>query len=229
MASLPAIDVVITASPAVFDIDGSTELSFRLNLTLRHDRPITLYKRETSLFDGKILHAQGLTFTDTKTGQHVPCNTINICYFESEGGISWATRCNYVTLYPGQTHVIETRIIPWDADGREKTSSTNDTSWLRTIRFAGFKDGHTYRVGIANDAVVDKWLEGSIWGILGWQKLGWVPKTVRADIRYTVVESMTFTIKRSDAPEPPRSLVSMVDSLHRASVDQEKAPCFEVV
>ena len=223
MAGLPTIDVVITASPAVFDIDGSTELSIRLNLTLRHDRPITLYKRETRLFDGKILHAQGLTFTDTKTGQHVPRNTINICYFESEGGISWATRCNYVTLYPGQTHVIETRIIPWDADGREKTSSTNDTSCLRWIRFAGFKDGHTYRIGIANDAVVDKWLEGSIWGILGWQKVGWAPKTVRADIRYRVVESTEFTIKRSDAQEPSRSLVSMVDALHPASVDQEKA------
>ncbi|OWY46786.1 hypothetical protein AA0119_g9230 [Alternaria tenuissima] len=214
MASLPAIDVVITASPAVFDIDGSTELSIWLNLTLRHDRPITLYKRETSLFNGKILHAQGLTFNDTKTGQHVPRNTIDICTFQSEGGISWATRCNYITLYPGQTHVIETRIVPWNADGREKTSSTNDTSYLRWIRFAGFKDGHTYRIGIANDAVVDQWLEGSIWGILGWQKLGSAPATVRANVRFTLDKTSTFTIKRADADEPPEDLVAMVRTLH---------------
>jgi hypothetical protein len=68
MTSLPTIDIAITISPGVFGIDGSTNLNIRLSLTLRHDKPIILYKRYTSLFDGKILRASGLTFTDIDTG-----------------------------------------------------------------------------------------------------------------------------------------------------------------
>jgi hypothetical protein len=66
----------------------------------------------------------------------------------------------------------------------------------------------------ANDAVVDQWLEGSIWGILGWQKLGSAPATVRANVRFTLDKTSTFTIKRADADEPPEDLVAMVRTLH---------------
>ncbi|CAG5158524.1 uncharacterized protein ALTATR162_LOCUS5123 [Alternaria atra] len=139
MTILPTIDVAITVSPGVFDIDGSTNLNISLSLTLRHDKPITLYKRYTSLFDGKILRASGFTFTDIDTGQQMPRNRRDMYYLDSEGEISWATRRGYVTLYPGERHVLETGFTSWGAKEREKKCS--NASVLRWVRFAGFKDG----------------------------------------------------------------------------------------
>jgi hypothetical protein len=211
MPILPTIDVSIAASPAVFDIDGFSHLKIRLSLTLRHDRPITLHKRNTSLFDRKIIHDPGLTFTDIETGQQVPRNTIDICYFDNEGEISWATRRGYVTLYPGREHIVEKGFAPWGATEGEKKSSA--ASHLRWIRFAGFKDGQTYRIGISDEAVVGQWLQGTIWEILGWQMLGWVPTTEHANIPYMVVDSSVFTIKRADADVPPETLRSAIERI----------------
>jgi len=201
MASSPAIDVIITSSPDVFDIDGHTDLSIRLSLTLRHDKPITLYKRETSLFDGKILHDGGLTFTDVETGQRVPRSTLNICYFSSES-FSWATRSQYVTLHPGKQHVIHTGFTPLSTSGREKTDPGE--SWVRSLKFAGFKDGQTCRMGISENAFVKDWFEGTVWELLGWQVLGWAPTTVHTRISYRVVESSVVTIKRLEADDDIR-------------------------
>ncbi|KAI4658265.1 uncharacterized protein J4E79_007247 [Alternaria viburni] len=174
MTSSPAIDVAITSSPDVFDIDGHTDLSIRLSLTLRHDKPITLYKRDTSLFDGKILHDGGLTFTDVETGQ----------------------------LVPRKQHVIHTGFTPLSTSGREKTDPRE--SWVRSLKFASFKDGQTYRMGISENALVKDWFDGTVWKLLGWQMLGWTPTTVHTHISYRVVESSVVTIKRLKADDDIR-------------------------
>jgi hypothetical protein len=84
----------------------------------------------------------------------VPRNRRDICYFDSEGEISWATRRGYFTLYPGKRHVVETGFAPWGAKEWEKKCS--NASFLILVRFAGFKDGQTYRIGISDEAVVEE-------------------------------------------------------------------------
>jgi hypothetical protein len=195
MASPPAIDVAVAASPAVFDIDGPTDLNIHLSLTLNHDRPITLSRVYASLFDGKILHHPGLTFTNVETGQCVPRNRLDICYFASTR-LSWTTRRSYVTLYPGKQHVIHTSFAPRRAGRRD---GKHPAAWfVESLRFDGFKDGQTYHIGISEEALVRNWFKGTFWEMLAWQTLGWAPRTMCTNIRYKVVESSAFTIKRPE-------------------------------
>ena len=67
---------------------------------------------------------------------------------------------------------------------------------MRSLKFAGFKDGQKCRIGITENASVRDWFKGTVWEILGWQMLGWAPTTVHTHISYRVVESSVFTIKR---------------------------------
>jgi hypothetical protein len=69
---------------------------------------------------------------------------------------------------------------------------------VESLRFDGFKDGQTYRIGISEEALVRDWFKGTFWEMLAWQTLGWAPRTMCTNIRYKVVESSAFTIKRPE-------------------------------
>jgi hypothetical protein len=204
MSSHPSIAVQITASSTIFDLYQTEPLTIRLNLTLRHTRPITFLKRYTGLFDGKILHEGGLTFTNTTTGQQAPRNRIDLCYMGARDGISWAARNDYVTLYPGRDHVIEHAIHPMNGPSM-RASTAHRSKYMPLLALAGlvgFEDKQTYNIGINDVAVVNEWIESTIWEMLGWQMLGWKPERKREKIGYTVVTTASFAVRRDKANEP---------------------------
>jgi hypothetical protein len=197
MSSHPAIAVKITTSVPVFDIYQIKPLTIRIAFTLTYNRPITLLKRYTGLFDGKILHKGGLTFTNTATGQQVSRNTSDICYMGAREGIFWTTRSEYVTLYPGKAHIIQRDIYPMNSPNmRAHKEGWKSISLLEKAGLAGFGDAQTYEVGVSEKAVVHEWIEGSISEILVWQMLGWPPQQRREMIGYTVTDSVSFAVQR---------------------------------
>jgi hypothetical protein len=211
MSSPPTIAVKITTSSSTFDLYQTVPLTIRLALTLTHNRPITFLKQYTGLFDGKIFHRGGLTFTNTTTGQEASRNTIDICYFSAHEVISWATKSGYVTLYPGQAHIIERHIDPMNSPNLRASRERWGSRYISILGMSGlasFENAQTYEVGISEEAVVHGWFEGSISEILVWQMLGWKPEEKRQRIGYTVVETASFEVQRSEAddlaaePEP---------------------------
>jgi len=170
---------------------------------------VTFIRRYNGLFDGKILYQGGLTFTNIATAKQVPRNAINICYMDDTGqGLAWATRHEYITLYPGKEHIIERSINPMhnrrktaDEANPEKIISDDSDAPTANIKWygvGGFEDGQTYRIGISEDATISEWLQGSIWEILGWQILGWKAKPRSEKISYIVRDSCAFLLRRPD-------------------------------
>jgi hypothetical protein len=211
MSNHPTIAVKITTSSSTFDLYQTEPLTIRLALKLTHHRPITFLKRYTGLFDGKIFHNGGLTFTNTATGQEASRNRIDICCMGARDGISWATRSGYVTLYPGQAHIIKHDIDPMNSPSMRASRehwSSRSISLLELTGLASFEDAQTYEVGVSEEAVVHEWIEGSISEILVWQMLGWKPEKRRERVGYTVFETASFEVQRSEAddvaaePEP---------------------------
>jgi hypothetical protein len=211
MSSPPTIAVKITTSSSTFDLYQTKPLTVRLALTLTHHRPITFPKRYTGLFDGKILHKGGLTFTNTATGQEASRNRIDICYMGASDGVFWATRSGYVTLYPSKAHIIECDIDPMNSPNMRASREHWKCRYiplLDMVGIASFEDAQTYEVGVSEEAVVHGWFEGSISELLVWQMLRWKPEEKREKIGYTVVEAASFEVQRSGAddvaaePEP---------------------------
>ncbi|CAO2655493.1 Nn.00g042960.m01.CDS01 [Neocucurbitaria sp. VM-36] len=198
------IVVHITTSSSVFDLSQPATFKIALSLTLKHASPITFVTRYTSLFDGKLLHQGGLTFTNRATGQQVLRNTLDICYLLDSGdrGPSWTTRSEYVTLYPDREHIINVMISPVkrksprpDNHFKKNGVPCESPKWFGLW---GFENKQTYEIGISEVAAVKERIEGSIWEILGWQMLGWTPEWKRDEIRYTVLEPAIFKVKSPD-------------------------------
>jgi hypothetical protein len=199
MSTHPTIAVKITTSSSTFDLYHTESLTISLALTLTHRRPITFLKRYTGLFDGKIFHTGGLTFTNTATGHESSRNRIDICYMGARDGISWATKSGYITLYPGQAHTIERDIDPMNSPNKRAAREhwrSRYISFLDMSGLASFEYAQTYEVGVSEEAVVHGWFEGSISEILVWQMLGWTPEEKREVIGYTVVEAASFEVHR---------------------------------
>jgi hypothetical protein len=204
MSGHPSIAVKITASAPTFNLYQSEPLTIRLTLNLAHRRPITFLKRYTGLFDGKIFHEGGLTFTNTATGQYATRNRIDLCYMGACDCISWAIRSDYITLYPGRDHVIEHAIHPMNSPNKRANTErwSKHMPLLALAGLAGFENGQTYKIGVSDEAVVNEWIEGTIWEILGWQMLGWTPEGKREKIEYTVIEAASLKVRRDKADEP---------------------------
>ncbi|KAF1844986.1 uncharacterized protein K460DRAFT_365903 [Cucurbitaria berberidis CBS 394.84] len=200
----PSIVVRLSTSSLVFDLSQPTPFTITLGLTLDYTAPITFRKIYTGLFDGKLLHEGGLTFTNAATGQHLPRNTIDICYRSDHEhcGPTWATRSDYVTLYPGREYVIERTINPvkvkFLSAGINGEKGDTRHEGLKWYGLWGFEDKARYQIGVSDAAVVKEWIEGSIWEILGWQILRGTPQMKRELIRYTVHDSGLFEIRRPD-------------------------------
>lgn len=206
----PFIKVTIKTSSAEFDLSQPTPFAITLGLTLEWLCPVTLNKRYSGLFDGKILHQGGLTFTDVATGRQVPRDTIDMCYGDDSGqGISWANRNDYMTLYPGREHIIERYIGPINrppalatqnrknkAFGMKGDDDAQPTFGWHALR--GFENDQTYRIDVSNEAYIEDWLEGSKWSILRWKMIGWSPGKPRDNLDFVVTSGAVVKIRRPD-------------------------------
>jgi hypothetical protein len=156
MSNILSIIVKITTSASIFDLCQTELLIIHLTLGITYHRPITFLKRYTGLFDGKILNDRGLTFTNTANDQQVPRNRADLCYMGAHDGISWASRGDFVTLYPGRAHVVECAIHAINSPNMR----AHDEHWskymplLAMAELAGFEDRQMYEVGVSEEAVV---------------------------------------------------------------------------
>jgi hypothetical protein len=127
MDRLPFIAVRITTSSPILDLSKQEPFTINLARTLDYIQPITFDKRFRGLFDGKLLNQSGLTFRRL-TGKCVPRGSKNICYMSSckDGTPSEESKGSFVTLFPGNEHVIEATLKPILSNAQvEKNSSTS--------------------------------------------------------------------------------------------------------
>jgi hypothetical protein len=105
---------------------------------------------------------------------------------------------------PGRDHVIEHAIHPMNSPNKRANTErwSKHMPLLALAGLAGFENGQTYKIGVSDEAVVNEWIEGTIWEILGWQMLGWTPEGKREKIEYTVIEAASLKVRRDKADEP---------------------------
>jgi hypothetical protein len=204
MTTSPSITVKITASSPVFDLSRATPFTITLALCNQHTTSITFLKWYAGLFDGKLLWEGGLVFTNVITNKRVSRATIDICRFgsNSDGIPISATASEYVTLFPGEEHIIKTTFTPKQGkagDGTETVENGPLPPGMAWFGVAGFEDSNVYEVGVSEEAVVKEWFEGSIEEVVKQRELGRKVERREDKIRYTVIEPCTFELKRPDA------------------------------
>lgn len=62
----------------------------------------------------------------------------------------------------------------------------------------GFEDGKTYEISVSHQANVQKWMKGSIEGLLAMRDMGLRLEIRREVISYAVVETARFEVRRPD-------------------------------
>ena len=102
------IEVQISTSPRVLDLESVGPFEITIELSLVHDAPISFPKQASTLFNGHILHAGGLTFTDVATGKSIPRNTRDLCGASCDTVLTAETEKRFVTLHPGESYTIQT-------------------------------------------------------------------------------------------------------------------------
>ncbi|KAM0430789.1 hypothetical protein ACHAQK_010396 [Fusarium lateritium] len=166
---MPSIEVRIT-SPTLFDTESDDPFNITIDLILHHDSSITFRTNEIPLFNGKIMNKGGLTFTDTATGIEIPRNTIFICGPGPEGPLRVAIEESYTSLRPEEKHTIKGSMhrmyLSFDSGPNvtpeeikaimKKRPKVWDWSHAENLQ-----EERTYRIGIDQDNVIKKWLEGS--------------------------------------------------------------------
>lgn len=183
----PTITVRIVASSSTFDLSDSTGFTFNLTFTLEYKCAITFDKRFAGLFNGNVLYQDGLTFADTTTSSLVPRNQRNLCYMSSNCDGTPCDECKdgFFTLIPGQEHTIQIAFKP----------IPGKTKWWNV---EGFEDGHTYKIGISDEAVVKNWLQGSLSELLEMKAQNRKPEIKRDSVKFVLAETTTFRVSRPD-------------------------------
>jgi hypothetical protein len=210
-----SIAVRTTTSSPVFDLTQPTPFTISLSLTLNHTHPITFDLRSTTLFNGNLLGADGLTFTNTTTGELVGRNSRIVCYMGSSSSDdddntmpSEQTKNNFVTLYPGKEHVLNATLEPilshdsFSTQGltvqeifQKQAKQPKKWKWYNV---GGMQGGEAYEVGIKADAGVTSWMRGSVKSLVEVRRAGLRPEVRRELVPFMVVESARFEMKRPD-------------------------------
>ncbi|KAF9874752.1 hypothetical protein CkaCkLH20_07889 [Colletotrichum karsti] len=208
----PYISARISASSDKLDITptAGTPLTLTIEHTLNHPHPITFLPPLGSGLFAKsgIFRDEGLTFTDTASGERVPRGRIHICTMgsEPEQPFSKKTQDRWVTLYPGTPHRVEATFETvfkhplWLPNGTDTTppaygSQPKRFMWLHV---GGLEDGKTYRVGVSEGAGIRGWHEGSKEDFLGWWRKMTDENRRHDAVEYRVEETVSFTVSRPD-------------------------------
>lgn len=177
----PSIDVRISTSSPVLDLEALEPWSLEVTLILCHKSPITFYQEGAGLFDGRLLDEGGVTFTNLRTRQKALCGEVFVCNFGPFGGpLSRRNKHVFHTLYPGKGHTITKTIalVFWVPKIKKEPGMTSQAHvdkqnslpevW-RWPNVSSLKDGQTYELGISTEARVTNWMEGSVDEILALQ------------------------------------------------------------
>ncbi|KAF2652740.1 NAD(P)-binding protein [Lophiostoma macrostomum CBS 122681] len=208
------ISVSITTSTPTLDLSKHDPFIITITLTLHASHPITFNERLAYLFDGNLLCDDGIVFTNTATQEQVSRDRIQVCYdsdaHETPTEGKEGTQ-EFITLVPGEPHVIEAKTIRphawhvWPKHVNDMKGMTQEEiaekkkamgvvwSWYG---IEGLEDGQEYELGIAEDAAVRCWLQGSVEGLLEVKKLGLTPTVRWEEIRYVAERTARFVVKR---------------------------------
>ncbi|PVI03126.1 hypothetical protein DM02DRAFT_626170 [Periconia macrospinosa] len=159
--SKPSIEVRITTSSDVLDLSQQTPFEITVTLLLRHSPSISFDPTCAYLFNGKLLYQDGLTFTNTATGDVLRRNSRDICYMNSSDNNS---RDHYVTLKPGQPHQLYASFQPIassplfptkDLSAKEIRRKQEELpkTW-KWWNVGGMRNGEEYEIGASETAEV---------------------------------------------------------------------------
>jgi hypothetical protein len=121
--------------------------------------PITFRKSDSSLFNGDLLHENGLTFTNLSSGELAKRGCINVCTFGLDAYLTYKTLGSYKTLYPGREEVVEGTIGPMDSDFVAKFMPDHEGRWWPMAQ--GLERGCRYEVGISASVLARRCAEGT--------------------------------------------------------------------
>jgi hypothetical protein len=116
----PEVEVRISTSSPVLDINSRELFSIKLQFLLKADLAIT-FRKSDSILDGvtAMRRETGLGFLNTPTGElNSRQHQTDICKIgdgESQlifGGLIAATASEYITLYPGQEQIVNLELGP---------------------------------------------------------------------------------------------------------------------
>jgi hypothetical protein len=211
----PSIAVRITTSSLILDLSQQTPFTISLTFTLNHTHPITFAARLATLFDGNLLRAGGLTFTNTATGEPVQRNSRNLHYEslssndnDEDATPSEQTKDRFVTLHPGQEHILHATLQPILSNPIFPTQGLTSQeivakqealpkTW-KWYNVAGMQDREVYEVGISEGAGIRVWMQGSVEGLVEMRRIGLTPEARRGVVRFVVVEPTRFEMRRPD-------------------------------
>jgi hypothetical protein len=206
-----SISVRATTSSSILDLAQQTPFTISLTLTLDHTHPITFDPRSTTLFNGNILYDEGLTFTNTATGELVPRNTRNVCHMDTGDDVTMPSeqaKSNFVTLHPGKEHMLHATLRPVLSHGMFSTQgltaheiaqkqSEQRKTW-KWPNVSGMQDGQMYQVEVSNGAGVRSWIQGSVEALVEAGRAGLRPEVRRQIVPFLMVESARFEMRRPD-------------------------------
>lgn len=143
-------------------------ITFKIILNATH--PIKFQKSLRPLLN-TLLYEDGLTFTNTRTGEHVPRPTMYGQYILSNcnGLPTEEHKAQWVTLYPDQPYTLEATVKPMlptspilptlsmtPAEMKEGQSQRTPVTKGRHLR--RFEDGQTFEIGVKEEVRVKKWV-----------------------------------------------------------------------
>ncbi|KAL2208651.1 hypothetical protein CC79DRAFT_1366859 [Sarocladium strictum] len=156
---MPSVELSISTQPSTLNFEGDEPMTISVSLTLKHTMPITFRESDSSLFNGDLLHENGLTFTNLSTGELAKRGTINVCTFGLDANLTYETLGSYKTLYPGREEVVEGTIGPMDSDFVAKFMPDHEGRWWPMAQ--GLESGSRYEVGISASVLARRCAEGT--------------------------------------------------------------------
>jgi hypothetical protein len=206
-----SISVRATTTSSILDLAQQTPFTISLTLTLDHTHPITFDPRSITLFNGNILYDEGLTFTNTATGELVPRNTRNVCHMNTGDDVTMPSEqaeSNFVTLHPGKEHMLHATLRQVLSHGMFSTQgltaheivqkqSEQRKTW-KWPNVSGMQDGEMYQVKVSNGAGVRSWIQGSVEALVEARRAGLRPEMRRQIVPFLMVESARFEMRRPD-------------------------------
>jgi hypothetical protein len=204
----PSIAVSIATSSPVLDLSKHDPFTITITITLDYPYPITFDKRFTSLFDGKALYEGGLSITNTSTKEQLARNSLSVCYDTSDedGTPSEQSKDDFTTLFPGKDRQISVDIKPFELpvcptsgfmDERLAEKQMPKKAW-KWSNVSNLEDGQSYELGVSQEAVVRRWFQGSVAGVLEMKRLGLKPSIKNDVVRFTVRDTARFAVRRPD-------------------------------